>query len=277
MIELPESNTLAKQINENLVGKTITSAIAAQSPHKFAWYHGDPTNYPVRLTSRKILSAQAYGMFVEISLTQSTLLFSDGVNLRWHCDASSLPQKHQLLLGFNDGSHLSASVAMYGGIQCWEKSEPFENTYYAIACSKPSPLTDQFDEPYFQNVLAPVEVQKLPLKAALATEQRIPGLGNGCLQDILWKAKLHPKRKVNTLSSIELHTLFTVLKTILIEMTLSGGRSTEKDLFGTPGGYQVVMCSDNNGKPCPVCNSLIIKESYMGGSIYTCSQCQPTR
>lgn len=166
---------------------------------------------------------------------------------------------------------------MYGGIQFWKKSEQFENAYYAIAYRKPSPLTDQFDETYFQDLLASAEVQKLPLKAALATEQRIPGLGNGCLQDILWKAKLHPKRRVSTLSSIELQPLFTVLKNTLTKMTRSGGRSTEKDLFGTPGGYQVIMCSDNYGKPCPVCDSLIIKESYMGGSIYTCSQCQPTR
>ena len=42
MIELPEATTLAQQINHSLVGKTVSSTIAAQSPHKFAWYNGDP-------------------------------------------------------------------------------------------------------------------------------------------------------------------------------------------------------------------------------------------
>lgn len=275
MIELPESNTLAKQIIENLVGKTVTSVIAAQSPHKFAWYFGDPSEYPARLRNNTIINAAAYGMFVEINLSDSILLFSDGVNLRWHPAAGPLPQKHQLFLAFDDGTHLSATVAMYGGIQCWKKTDLLENPYYSIALSKHSPLTDQFDESYFQGLLDPGEVQKLSLKAALATEQRIPGLGNGTLQDILWRAKLHPKRKVNTLTPEEFKTLFATLKSTLAEMTQLGGRSTEKDLFGNPGGYQIVMGAENNGKDCPTCGTAILKEAYMGGSVYTCSTCQP--
>jgi formamidopyrimidine-DNA glycosylase len=49
-----------------------------------------------------------------------------------------------------------------------------------------------------------------------------------------------------------------------------------KQIFGEPGGYQVVMCARNKEKPCPNCGSLIQQESYMGGSIYTCSTCQPS-
>lgn len=274
MLELPESNSLARQIHNNLVGKTITSVIAAQSPHKFVWYHGDPENYAAHLTGNEILSAQAYGMFVEITLSCSMMLFSDGVNLRWHPAAGPTPQKHQLLVGFDGGTFLSASVAMYGGIQCWERSDKFDNPYYTIARAKHSPLSNAFDAAYFMQMLEYGEVQKLSLKAALATEQRIPGLGNGSLQDILWQAKLHPKRKVNTCSVDELHTLYEVLKHTLAEMTRLGGRSTEKDLFGNPGRYQVVMCADNKDKPCPVCGTSILKESYMGGSVYICRQCQ---
>ena len=72
-----------------------------------------------------------------------------------------------------------------------------------VAKSKPSPLSKEFDEAYFEELSLANELQKLSVKAFLATEQRIPGLGNGVLQDILWKAKLHPKRKMNTLSGEE--------------------------------------------------------------------------
>jgi formamidopyrimidine-DNA glycosylase len=80
-------------------------------------------------------------------------------------------------------------------------------------------------------------VQKLSAKAFLATEQRIPGLGNGVLQDILWYANIHPKRKISTLSAEQKHKLFRSVKTILAEMTELGGRDTERDLFGCNGGY----------------------------------------
>lgn len=275
MIELPESKTYAKQIAETLTGKTVISVQAASSPHKFAWFYGDPEEYDQRLLETEILSARGFGMFVEINLSRSTLLFSDGTNLRVHPTSGPIPIKHQLLLGLNDGTFFSASIAMYGGVFCWDIETNFENIYYDIAKAKPSPLKEAFDAAYFQALLAPDEIRKLSLKAALATEQRIPGLGNGCLQDILWHAKLNPKRKVMTLTDDDLQKLFTSLKGTLAEMTRLGGRSTEKDLFGQPGGYQVVMHAGNKGKPCPDCGRLIQKEAYLGGSVYTCPTCQP--
>jgi len=275
MNELPEAHTLASQIQAELIGRTITGVTAAHSPHKFAWYHGEPVDYPGRLMNNTILSTQAYGMMVEISLSGATLLFSDGVKLRLHPDAGSIPKKHQLLLLLEDGRSLSASIAMYGGLFCWEKGVEFENKYYDIAREKPDPLTAAFDQAYFQQLIEPEEVQKLSLKAGLATEQRIPGLGNGTLQDILWRAKMHPRCKLNTLSADEQETLFNSVKNTLAEMTQMGGRSTEKDLYGNAGGYEVVMCSKNKGQPCPRCGGEILKESYMGGSVYTCQTCQP--
>jgi len=274
MIELPEANNLAQQINQSLVGKTISSTIAAQSAHKFAWYNGDPADYPAILVGNTLLSARGIGMFVEIALSNCTLLFNDGVNLRLHPAAGPFPAKHQLLVNFSDGTSLSASVAMYGGVVCWVKSATYDNIYYQTALSKPSPLSDSFDEEYFQALVAPAAVQKLALKAVLATEQRIPGLGNGCLQDILWSTQLHPRRKLNTLSLEENGRLFQNLKETLKAMTELGGRSTEKDLYGQVGGYQVRMCAESNGKPCPRCGTEIKKEAYMGGSIYTCPVCQ---
>ena len=82
MIELSESKALAQQITENLTGKTIKLVAAAQSPHKFAWYHGDPAEYYARLAGNAVISAESHGMFVQVDANSPTLLFSDGVNLR---------------------------------------------------------------------------------------------------------------------------------------------------------------------------------------------------
>lgn len=274
MLELPETTTLAAQMNSTLTGRKVISVLAAASPHKFAWYQGDPTDYPTQINGNTILSAEAHGMFIQVNLSESILLFSDGVNLKWHPAAGEVPAKHQLLLGLNDGTSLSACIAMYGGLLCYRKATVPDNPYYLIACKKPSPLTEDFSEAYFDQLLSSEGVRKLSLKAALATEQRIPGLGNGCLQDILWQAGLHPKRKVSTLTSQDVTSLYTTLKHTLKEMSRLGGRDTEKDLLGNPGGYPVVMSAKNNGKPCPKCGCPITKEAYLGGSIYTCQTCQ---
>jgi formamidopyrimidine-DNA glycosylase len=99
-------------------------------------------------------------------------------------------------------------------------------------------------------------------------------LGNGTLQDILYNAKVHPKRKMDSVTEEETKTLFRSIRYTLSEMAKLGGRDTEKDLFGEPGGYETRCSKNTAGKPCQVCGSEITKASYMGGSIYFCPGCQ---
>ncbi len=275
MIELPEASTLARQICDELAGRRVAAVVAGAAPHKFAWYHGDPAGYAPLLEGEPLVSAAAHGGMVEVHTQRAVLLFQDGVNLRLHPAAGPVPGKHQLLLTFDDGSALSASVQMYGGLYAWDCRETFENPYYRTALEKPSPLEpEQFTEAYFMQLLSSPDVQKLSAKAALATEQRIPGLGNGVLQDILWKARLSPRHKISSLTVEETQALYVSLMSTLAEMSCLRGRDTEKDLYGIPGGYQTVMSAKNAGAPCPTCGSTIVKEAYMGGSVYTCLHCQ---
>jgi formamidopyrimidine-DNA glycosylase len=272
MLEIPEAAVVAEQLNKTITGKTIHKVVVAQNPHGFAWYSGDPDSFVQALTDRSIGTSQSLGGLVEIQTEDKFLLFSDGINLRFHQKAEDQPLKHQFFLEFDDHSAVSATVAMYGGISCFAPRE-YDNPYYQVALQKPSPLTKEFDAAYFASLFLP-EMDKLSLKAFLATEQRIPGLGNGVLQDILYQASLHPKRKVGSLSQSEKEALFQALKTTLNEMTAKGGRDTEKDLLGNPGGYITRMSKNTVGKPCTQCGSLIEKQAYMGGSIYFCPGCQ---
>ena len=114
----------------------------------------------------------------------------------------------------------------------------------------------------------------MSLKAALATEQRIPGFGNGVLQDVLWKAGMHPRRRVSTLDGAEVDALFLVVTVLLREMAGQGGRDTEVDLFGTHGGYRTVMSKLRLSEPCPTCGGPKVKQAYLGGSVYFCPACQ---
>lgn len=273
MLELPEVTVLAQQLNENVYGKKVANVIVLQSPHKLAWFCEDPQKYSELLTGKSIGQAAGYGAMLEIKVEDAVLVFSDGVNLRFHRENEKRPQKHQLLLEFDDLSALSASVQMYGGLWAFRNGE-FDNIYYQQAKEKPSPLTDRFDKIYFNELFSKPEVQKLSVKAFLATEQRIPGLGNGVLQDILFNAKIHPRRKLNSLTETELDLLFNSVKNTLTEMTVQGGRDTEKDLFGSLGGYRTKLSKKSIHEPCPICGSMIKKQSYMGGSIYFCEGCQ---
>ncbi|OQB24218.1 MAG: Formamidopyrimidine-DNA glycosylase [Firmicutes bacterium ADurb.Bin182] len=273
MLEIPEAVTAAAQINKTAAGKRILNVIAAHSSHKFAWYSGEPALYNALLSGRSIDAAAAVGGMVQIMAGDSVLLLGDGVSLRFLEFGEPRPEKHQLLIEFEDGTALCASVQMYGGLWCFKDGE-FDNPYYILAKEKPSPVTDRFDRHYFETILTRPENAGLSAKALLAAEQRIPGLGNGVLQDILFEARIHPKKKVNTFSQVEKEALYSSVKSVLLRMVESGGRDTEKDLFGNPGGYRTKLSRNTAGKPCPVCGTLIQKEAYMGGSVYFCGNCQ---
>jgi len=272
MVELPEAAVLAKQSNETIQGKHIRGVITASSPHKFAWYFGDPREYRTLLVGKVIGEAVSYGGQVEIAADDARMLFSDGVNLRYVAPGQKPPDKHQLLLEFDDGSCLVGSVQMYGGLMAFPEGRN-DNKYYLVAKKKPSPLTGRFDEVYFES-LFDADAAALSLKAFLATEQRIPGLGNGVLQDILFNAKMHPRKKVALLSAADRRLLFDAIRTSLAEMVAGGGRDTENDLLGAPGGYRTRMSRNTAGQACAVCGTTIRKEAYMGGSIYYCVRCQ---
>jgi len=273
MIEIPEAESLSKQLTETITGKRIASVVAGLSPHKFAWYHDDPNDYDTLLRGKAINTAVARGGMVEIRIGDVVALFSDGIVLRFHIKDEQRPRKHQLLIEFEDATAISASVQMYGGLWCFKEGE-FRNPYYDSARYKPSPLSDEFDRVYFDRLITSSEGQKLSAKAFLATEQRIPGLGNGVLQDILYKAGIHPKRRIETFTNSESEILFHSMKSTLKEMTAQGGRDTTRDLFGRPGGYRTRLSQTTVDKPCPVCGSMVVKQPYMGGSIYFCDGCQ---
>ncbi|MGI6358680.1 MAG: DNA-formamidopyrimidine glycosylase family protein [Bacillota bacterium] len=272
MIELPEANVLARQITELLAGREVVAATANSSPHKFAWYHGDPAEYHQRLAGKSVGAAHAHGGLVEVELGKTRLLLGEGVSLRYIAPGNKRPAKHQLLVEFDDGSALSATAQMYGGLWCFLEGE-FDNPYYQIAKAKPSPLLEEFNQTYFQSLLDEATWRK-SAKAFLATEQRIPGLGNGVLQDILFNARIHPRRRMESLSDGELTALFSSVKDTLRQMTDLGGRDTEKDLRGNQGGYPTRISRNTLRYPCPVCGSPLKKEAYLGGSIYFCTGCQ---
>lgn len=273
MIEIPEAKVVSEQINNVVTGKRIVDVIVEQSPHKFAWFFGNPQEYRGLIKGRRIETAGGCGGMIEIQAEGAVILFGDGVSLRRIGLEEKRPAKHQLLIELEDGSALCASVQMYGGLWCFTKGE-FDNKYYLVSKKKPSPLSEEFNRAYFDSLFMEKDVLGLSLKAFLATEQRIPGLGNGVLQDILWNARLHPKAKVKNIDREQRDRLFESVKSTLVKMVEGGGRDTEKDLFGKPGGYRTELSKNTVSKPCTACGNIIVKEAYLGGSIYFCKGCQ---
>lgn len=277
MIEIPEAKILSFQLQEKLLGKRIIYVEANKSNHKFAWYFNDPLIYPSILNNEVIKNVIFYGGIIEIETELVRLCLAEGVSFQLINKDGNLPQKHQLLLAFDDGTYLVCSIRMYGGLWAIPKSKVDEingwlKNYLENAQAKPNPIIDAFSISYFNEILN--DDPNESLKQILTTKGRIPGLGNGVLQDILFHANLHPRKKVKTLTNEEKNNLFQSIKTVLKTMIDNGGRDSETDLYNHKGGYKTLSTYYKNEEACPKCHDNIIKEQYMGGSIYYCPSCQ---
>ena len=276
MLELPEAVTLARQINQTLTGKTIASARANASPHKFAFYHGNPETYPEKLRNQIIGEATARGSLIATAIgTERVLALGDGgLRIVYHEQEKTLPKKHQLLIRFDDDTYLTVSVSGWGAVWLMTHAEQAAHKYAGY--EGVSPVSDDFTESYLDALFAAVPPDdKRTLKLFIVSDPKIWGVGNGYLQDILFHARLHPRRRVVNLTDADRARLYSAIRSTLAEAVAANGRTTERDLFNRRGGYARLMDSKTKGQPCPVCNTPIEKISYLGGSCYLCPSCQP--
>lgn len=273
MIEIVEAVVFSKQIKEGLMNKEIKDCQVEVSPHKFCFYTKEKSFYKEMLVGKVFTDCQPNGGQIEMMFEDIHLLLTDGANFMYYTDKKEIPKKHQLLLEFTDNTYFVVSIRMYGGVMVFKKGT-LHWEYYTVQRSKPNVLSDDFSFSYFLGLIDK-EKPSLTVKALLATEQRIPGLGNGCLQDILFQARINPRKKIGTLTEQDKASLFWAIKNTLSDMIYKGGRDTETDMYGNKGGYKLIMGSKGLDVPCMHCGSMIVKEAFMGGSVYYCPICQP--
>lgn len=275
MIELPEAHSLARQLNEAITGQTIDSAIVGKTPHGFAFYCYAHQTYAERLTGRTVRSVCGHGGHVWIDLDDGqSLILGEGAVIRLLAPGAPEPKKHQLYARFGNGSSLVVTISMYAFIVLWDGHQEL-NPYLQKGLDGPNPLDDSFDFAAFEALASSADAAKLTAKGLLATGQRLPGVGSGVLQDILFNAEINPKCRVSSLNGGDLARLFRALKGTLTEMRNLGGRDTDTDIYGQPGGYPTLASRKTVGTPCPRCGNLIVKEAFLGGSVYFCPHCQP--
>lgn len=273
MIELAEARTIARDLRKEILGKTIVDVGGNYVDHKFTFYYGDPNLYKKSLINKKVTNVIDRNYYVEMEIEDQKLIMRDGANIRFYDNRQEYPEKSKLLLEFQDGSFLNVTTSMYSFIALFDKEKGIDDKYYQKELEGIGPLDPNFTFDHFESLLNP-DTLKLSVKAFLATEQRILGLGNGTVQDIMFASSLHPKRKMNTLSKEEREKLYHSIIDVIQEMIEKGGRDTEKNIYGESGQYSTKLSSKSYKNGCPICHSEIKKEQYLGGSIYYCPQCQ---
>ncbi len=275
MFELPEYTNFVEQMNQTIRGKTVSSGEQGNSPHKFVWYNRSHEEFAALTVGKKVGEARSRGRWLFITLEPGyVLVFGEcGGKLLYHAPGEELPEKYHLLIRFTDGSALSAFTQMWGAMELYEHGAELERQY--IKDMRVTPADAAFTFSYFNNLIDDLlQGPKRSAKSLLTQDQLIPGLGNAIAQDIIFRARLDPRRPLADVSEGQLDGLFAAITGVVHDVIAAGGRSDERDLFGRSGGYARLMDAKAAGRPCPECGTPVTKISYLGGACYFCPACQ---
>jgi formamidopyrimidine-DNA glycosylase len=275
MFEIPEYVTLARQMAERLSGKRIATGTLGNSPHKFVWYNRKPSEFSALVKGKTIGNAYTRGRWLFIPLEPGYILvFGEcGGKILLHESESLMPKKYHLSLHFEDGSALSATTQMWGAMELYETGQELERQY--IKGMRTTPVDPEFSPAYLTALIQECTKEgSRSVKGILTQDQLIPGLGNAIAQDIMFKAKLHPRQPIAGLSSRQVKDLHRAIVDTVAQAIRMGGRNDEFDLYGKPGRYVRIMDKTTAGRPCRQCGTKIEKIAYLGGACYFCPKCQ---
>ncbi len=275
MFEIPEYVTIARQMAESISGKRIAEGNLGNSPHKFVWYNLKPAEFAAGVKGKAVGKAYTRGRWLFVPVGDGhVLVFGEcGGKILLHESASLLPKKYHLSLQFNDGTALSATTQMWGAMELYERGRELERQY--IRGMRTTPTEPEFSSTYLSALVKEAIANgNKTVKAILTQDQMIPGLGNAIAQDIMFRAKLHPKQPLEALQRNHVENLHQAILRTLKEAIRLGGRNDEFDLYGNSGRYVRLMDNHAAGHPCPECGTRIEKTSYLGGACYFCPGCQ---
>lgn len=139
----------------------------------------------------------------------------------------------------------------------------------------PEPFSEEFTVRYLREAIGSRRAQIKPL---ILDQKVVSGVGNIYADEILFDARLHPRRKANTLSEEEWEALHAAIKKNLAAGIEHRGTTVRlyRDVLDRPGEHQnYLRVFEKHGEPCPEgCGGIVMRESVGGRPSHYCPACQ---
>lgn len=269
MAELPEIITLAQQISHELEAKEFESVDVIQEK----CLNMEKDIFINSIIGKKIIRAYNRGKWIFINLSENgNLLLSPGMgaDILYYTAGENWPEKYQCRFHFKDHSGFTCRFWWFGHVEYVNDNEL--DGHKPTRDIAPSPLDENFTMEYFKKLAR----GRSQIKNLIMNQKKIGGIGNVYIHDILFKAKVHPQRPVNTLTSEEIDNIYMIMKENLEISLRKNGLAYEMNFYGVKGGYSLedFLVAYKEGKSCPICDTLIEKIKTGSTSSYICPQCQ---
>jgi formamidopyrimidine-DNA glycosylase len=297
MPELPEVETLRRELDKLLVGQTIKNvevlwakAILPLTGKKFT----------IELLGQKVQSVDRRAKMLIVNFTNNkSLVFHlkmtgqvifvpklgestfggpasipKGIVSGGHPTSDvQTPGSHtRLILEFKNGSHLYFNDMRKFG---WSRLVDATELNRLTSHSGPEPLSKDFSADFLYNLFQ--KYSSRTLKQILLDQTMIAGIGNIYADESCFLAGLLPNRKAGTVTQKQATELYKQIVAVLKLSISKGGTSSRnyRRSDGSMGSFVPhLKVYGRAGDPCKKCQTLILKIKHAGRGTHFCPQCQ---
>jgi formamidopyrimidine-DNA glycosylase len=269
MPELPEVETMARELAPLVVGATIAQAWTDWPP---AVRHPDMAGYLAALPGRRIEGLRRRGKWLIFDLDGGALV----VQVKMTGQLSVLPadaprDRHvHATWTFADGRQLRLrDVRKFARIGAYDTS----SLQATLALQGPEPLETAFTLATFRRHL---RARRARLKPLLLDQAFLAGIGNIYADEALWRSRLHPLRHAPDLRPRDERRLYGAIRGILTEAIERRGSSIN-DYTAPEGDGEMQEHLDvyqRTGLPCHRCGRPVRKIVIGARGTHFCPWCQ---
>lgn len=266
MPELPEVETIRRDLEPLLVGRTVTAVdLRVEAPYAARYVNLDEA------VGREVRALRRRGKYLIGDLGDRELIVHLGMTGQVGVRPEEPDHKHlRVLFALDDGARFFfADQRRFGKLHVVTPRD-----YAAmptLAEMGPEPFDPEFHFEPFADVMSRVS----NVKAALLSQKPVSGLGNIYVDEALHLARIHPER--GFLKRAEAKRLFQAIPEVLGTGIRNRG-TTFKDYRDGMGNYgtnqDFLKVYDREGEPCRVCGTTIRKLRVAQRGTYYCPRCQ---
>lgn len=274
--ELPEAETVRRQLESQIVGLKIESAWARLPRRTIP----SISEFIEKMQGARIIEARRRGKQIYFPLDNGLhFLVHLGMTGRLHVenngaptDENSLPKHVHAVLRFEDNRVLVFTDPRTFGAVGVARELPFLNAM------GPEPLDADFDE---NALVTKLRTRRVPIKAAILDQKLVAGLGNIYADEVCFLARVHPMTRACDVPLSKLKILVSQMKPVLEKAIEARGATLKdggyQDTFGAFGEY-IPLAYGNTGQPCGVCETPmqrgVLGPGKTARSFHFCPGCQ---
>jgi len=272
--ELPEAETIRRQLAPKVIGKIIIDAWAKLPRRTFP----SIAEFSERIQGQHIVAAARRGKQLYFPLQNGdNLLVHLGMTGRLAVEKStftidSAPRHVQAALTLSDGDQLVfRDPRTFGSIGVARELAFLETLGQ-------EPLDDDFD---INAIARKLKSRNVKIKSALLDQSLIAGLGNIYADEACFEARIHPAQIASSISMRKLNALCETLRPLLERAIAARGATLKdkgyEDIFGQHGEF-IPHAYGRTGEPCDNCGTPIQRGVLGTGksarSYHFCPKCQ---